>query len=79
MIGVPLVKDGSDSQDLSRTMETLICREGYSLFEAMDLLFPPIINEIKAYSEHLQDLYTYLREGMGTLCTRTSWYYFKIW
>lgn len=65
MIGVPLVKDGSDSQDLSRTMETLICREGYSLFEAIDLLFPPIINEIKAYPEKLQDLYTYLREGWG--------------
>ncbi|WP_248735961.1 glutamate synthase-related protein [Neobacillus rhizosphaerae] len=65
MIGVPLVKDGSDSQDLSRTMETLICRDGYSLFEAMDLLFPPIINEIKAYAENLQDLYTYLREAWG--------------
>lgn len=65
MINVPLVKDGSDSQDLSRTMETLICREGYSLFEAMDLLFPPIINEIKAYPKHLQDLYTYLREAWG--------------
>ncbi|EKN63656.1 glutamate synthase large subunit [Neobacillus bataviensis LMG 21833] len=65
MINVPLVKDGSDSQDLSRTMETLICRDGYTLFEAMDLLFPPIINEIKAYPEHLQDLYTYLREAWG--------------
>jgi glutamate synthase (NADPH/NADH) large chain len=65
MIGVPLVKDGSDSQDLSRTMETLICREGYTLFEAIDLLFPPIINEIKAYSEDLQDLYTYIREAWG--------------
>jgi glutamate synthase (NADPH) large chain len=65
MIGIPLVKDGSDSQDLSRTMETLICRDGYSLFEAMDLLFPPIINEIKAYPSHLQDLYTYLREAWG--------------
>ncbi|MDR6124778.1 glutamate synthase domain-containing protein 1 [Bacillus sp. SLBN-46] len=65
MIGVPLVKDGSDSQDLSRTMETLICRQGYSLFEAIDLLFPPIINEIKAYSNELQDLYTYLREAWG--------------
>ncbi|MED3623742.1 glutamate synthase-related protein [Neobacillus thermocopriae] len=65
MIGVPLVKDGSDSQDLSRTMETFICRDGYTLFEVMDLLFPPIVNEIKAYPEHLQDLYTYLREGWG--------------
>lgn len=65
MIGIPLVKGGSDSQDLSRTMETLLCRDGYSLFEVMDLLFPPIINEIKAYSEHLQDLYTYIREAWG--------------
>lgn len=65
MIGVPLVKDGSDSQDLSRTIETLICRDGYTLFEALDLLFPPIINEIKAYSSHLQDLYSYMREAWG--------------
>lgn len=65
MIGVPLVKDGSDSQDLSRTMETLICHHGHSLFEAIDLLFPPIINEMKAYSEDLRDLYTYLREAWG--------------
>ena len=36
-----------------------------SLFEAIDLLFPPIINEIKAYPDHLQDLYTYMREGWG--------------
>jgi glutamate synthase (NADPH) large chain len=65
MIGVPLVKDGSDSQDLSRTIETLICRDGLSLFEAMDILFPPIINEMKAYPDHLQDLYTYIREAWG--------------
>ncbi|MCA1032652.1 glutamate synthase [Bacillus timonensis] len=65
MIGVPLTDGGSDSQDLSRTIETLISRDGYSLFEAVDILFPPIINEIKAYPEHLQDLYTYIREAWG--------------
>jgi glutamate synthase (NADPH) large chain len=65
MIDVPLTHNGSDSQDLSRTIETLICRYGYSLFEAMDILFPPIVNEIKAYPEHLQDLYTYIREAWG--------------
>ncbi|NRD78226.1 glutamate synthase [Bacillus sp. BRMEA1] len=65
MLGVPLVKDGSDSQDLSRAIETFICREGYSLFESMDVLFPPIVNEIKAYPTHLQDMYTYLREAWG--------------
>jgi glutamate synthase (NADPH) large chain len=64
-IDVPLVENGSDSQDLNRTIETLIGREGYSLFEAMELVFPPIINEIKQYPDHLRDLYTYLRESWG--------------
>ncbi|MGN1400068.1 MAG: glutamate synthase-related protein [Bacillus sp. (in: firmicutes)] len=65
MIGVPLVKDGSDSQDLNRTIETLISRHGYSLFEAIEVIFPPIINEIKSYSPKQQDLYTYIREAWG--------------
>ena len=65
MMDVPLVNNGSDSQDLNRTIDTFICRGGFSLFEAIDLLFPPIINEIKAYPDHLQDLYTYMREGWG--------------
>lgn len=65
MVGVPLVNGGSDSQDLSRTLETFIYREGYSLFEALDIVFPPIINEMKEYPSHLQDLYTYLRESWG--------------
>ncbi len=64
-IDVPLVENGSDSQDLNRTIETLIGRDGYSLFEAMELVFPPIINEIKQYPDHLQDLYAYLRETWG--------------
>jgi glutamate synthase (NADPH) large chain len=64
-IQVPLVEGGSDSQDLSRTIDTLLSRDGYSLFEAMDVMFPPIINEIKAYPQHLQDLYTYVREAWG--------------
>ncbi|MFC0273808.1 glutamate synthase-related protein [Metabacillus herbersteinensis] len=65
MIDVPLTLGGSDSQDLNRTIETLVCRDGYSLFEAVDVLFPPIINEIKSYPDHLKDLYTYVREAWG--------------
>jgi glutamate synthase (NADPH/NADH) large chain len=65
MINVPLTDGGSDSQDLDRTIHTLISRDGYSLFEALDILFPPIVNEIKAYPEHLQDLYAYIREAWG--------------
>ncbi|OEH91403.1 glutamate synthase-related protein [Bacillus solimangrovi] len=65
MVDVPLTHGGSDSQDLDRTLHTFISREGYSLFEAADILFPPIINEIKSYPNHLQDLYTYIREAWG--------------
>ena len=65
MIHVPLTAGGSDSQDLNRTLETLLIQYNYSLFEAMDILFPPIINEIKLYEPHLQDLYTYIREAWG--------------
>ncbi|MCP8970966.1 glutamate synthase-related protein [Ectobacillus ponti] len=65
MMGIPLTNGGSDSQDLNRTIETLLARYDFTLFEAVDLLFPPIINEIKLYKEHLQDLYTYAREAWG--------------
>ena len=47
MLGVPITDDGSDSQDLNRTVESLISREGLSLVEAMELVLPPIVNEIK--------------------------------
>lgn len=65
MIDVPLTAGGSDSQDLNRTLETLLVQYNYSLFEAMEILFPPIINEIKLYETPLQDLYTYIREAWG--------------
>ena len=65
MINVPLTAGGSDSQDLNRTLETLLVQYNYSLFEAMDILFPPIINEIKLYETNLQNLYTYIREAWG--------------
>lgn len=65
MIGVPLIEGGSDSQDMNRTIETFIHRFGLSLFEAMELVFPPIINEMKHYPESLQDLYVYYRQIWG--------------
>jgi glutamate synthase (NADPH/NADH) large chain len=65
MVGVPLTDGGSDSQDMNRTIETFIHRFGFSLFEAMELVFPPIINEIKRYPAHLQDLYMYYRQIWG--------------
>ncbi|WP_202080985.1 glutamate synthase-related protein [Caldalkalibacillus salinus] len=65
MINAPLVEGGSDSQDLNRTIETLIHRYGFSLFEALEMVFPPIINEIKHLKEELQDLYVDIRQTWG--------------
>ncbi|WP_238392496.1 glutamate synthase-related protein [Paenibacillus antri] len=65
MIGVPLVDGGSDSQDMNRTIETFIHRHGFSHFEAMELVFPPIHNEMKSFRPELQDLYVYYRQIWG--------------
>jgi glutamate synthase (NADPH) large chain len=64
-MNVPLVKDGSDSQDMNRVLDTFLSRHDYNLFEAMEVMFPPIINEMKAYPEHLQNLYVFIREAWG--------------
>ncbi|MFA9559225.1 glutamate synthase-related protein [Evansella sp. AB-rgal1] len=65
MLGVPLVDGGSDSQDLNRVLDTFISRHNLSLFEAMEVVFPPIVNEIKKFPSHLKDLYSYIREAWG--------------
>ena len=46
MLGVPIGEGNSDSQDLNRTIETLIRRNGLSLPEAMEMVVPPIVDEI---------------------------------
>lgn len=65
MLGVPIHADGSDSQDFNRTVETFINRDGLSLVEAMELVLPPIVNEIKNLSEELRHFYMYLRQVFG--------------
>ena len=44
----PIQPDASDSQDLNRTIDTLVSREGLSLAEAMEMVVPPIVDEIRA-------------------------------
>ncbi|MGC5325813.1 glutamate synthase-related protein [Brevibacillus sp. SYSU BS000544] len=65
MLGVPLVVGGSDSQNLNRTIETFIHRYRFSLFEALEVVFPPIHHEMKGFSQDLQDLYVTLRQAWG--------------
>jgi len=65
MIGVPLTQGGSDSQDLNRTVESLVHRGGLTLVEALELTLPPIVNEIKGMPEELRGFYMYLRQAFG--------------
>jgi glutamate synthase (NADPH) large chain len=65
MLGVPIQPGSSDSQDLNRTIDTLVSREGLSLAEAMEMVVPPIVEEIRALPEDLHRFYMYLHQAMG--------------
>ncbi|MFL5871238.1 MAG: glutamate synthase central domain-containing protein, partial [Solirubrobacterales bacterium] len=65
MLGVRIHEDGSDSQDLNRTVDTLVRVEGLSLAEAMEAVVPPVVNEIRSLPADLHPFYMYLREAMG--------------
>jgi glutamate synthase (NADPH/NADH) large chain len=65
MLGVPIQPGSSDSQDLNRTIDTLVSRDGLSLAEAMEMVVPPIVEEIRSLPEDLHSFYMYLRQTMG--------------
>ncbi len=65
MLGVPIQPGSSDSQDLNRTIETLVSRDGLSLAEAMETVVPPIIDEIRLLPAELRRFYLYLHQAMG--------------
>ncbi|MBI3170228.1 MAG: glutamate synthase [Chloroflexi bacterium] len=65
MIGVDLPVGGSDSQDLDRLLATLIHHYRFSLAEAMELAFPPILDEVEKLPPELQTIYKYYRQAFG--------------
>ena len=65
MIGVQLVPNGSDSQDLDRTLATFIHHYGFSLAEAMEMIFPPVLSEVENLPPDLQHAYQYFRQAFG--------------
>jgi glutamate synthase (NADPH/NADH) large chain len=67
MLGVPIQPGCSDSQDLNRTIDTMVSRDGLSLAEAMETVLPPIVDEIRSLPEDLCRFYMYLRQAMGPL------------
>jgi len=65
LLNIPIQPNSSDSQDLNRTLGGLIHRGGLDILEAMEMIFPPIINEIKKMTPELQDLYMHMRQIWG--------------
>jgi len=65
MLGVPIKPGNSDSQDLNRVIETLINRDRFSLAEAMEMIVPPIVDEIRDLPDELHSFYMYLSQTMG--------------
>jgi glutamate synthase (NADPH/NADH) large chain len=65
MLGVPMQEGNSDSQDLNRTVETLIRAYDLSLAEAMEMVVPLIVDEIEHLPSELHSFYMYLRQAMG--------------
>jgi glutamate synthase (NADPH) large chain len=65
MLSVPIQPGSSDSQDLNRTIDTMVSREGLSLAEAMEMIVPPIVEEIRQLPEDLHGFYVYLHQAMG--------------
>lgn len=65
MLGVELVQNGSDSQDLDRLLATLIHEYHFTLAEAMEMAFPPILSEVEKFPPELQTIYKYYRQAFG--------------
>lgn len=65
MLGIQLVRSGSDSQDVDRVLASLIHHYHFSLTEAMELVFPPILNEVEKLSPELRAVYKYYRQAFG--------------
>jgi glutamate synthase (NADPH/NADH) large chain len=65
MLAVQVTPGASDSQDLNLTIDTMVSREGLSLAEAMEMVLPPIVHEIRTLPEELRGFYMYLHQTMG--------------
>ncbi len=64
-LGVRLPRNGSDSQDVDRALESFCIEDGLSLMEAMELVFPPSPFEIERMPASQQEVYNRLTIAFG--------------
>ena len=65
MLGVQLVEGASDSQDMDRLVHALCMKYGLDLAEAMEVVFPPIHDELRYLSPEAQAVYRHYRAAFG--------------
>ncbi len=65
MLDVQLVEGGSDSQDVDRLVHALCLKYGLDLAEAMEVVFPPILDELQYLSPEAQAVYRHYRAAFG--------------
>ena len=65
MLGVVLPDNGSDSQDVDRTLNTFLDEFDLSLAAAMEMMFPPIVPEMKKLESTILPLYRFFRQFWG--------------
>ncbi|MBN1265932.1 MAG: hypothetical protein JXA25_10595 [Anaerolineales bacterium] len=64
-IGVNLTRDGSDSQDIDRSIHSLCVKHNLDLIEALELIFPPVPYELEQFPPELRTVYTRMRQAFG--------------
>ena len=64
-IGVKLPRNGSDSQDVDRTIHSLCANYGLDLVEAMETVFPPVPYEVETLPPEQRAVYTRIRQSFG--------------
>jgi len=62
---IALSRSGSDSQDVDAVLRGMVLGLRLTPVEAIELLFPPIVNEMKRMPAELQDLYIQARAAFG--------------
>ena len=65
MLKIPMVENGSDSQDVDRTIYALCMRHGLDLIEAMEHVFPPFSHDLLQDAPEIHDMYDEIRQSFG--------------
>ena len=65
MLKIAMVENGSDSQDVDRTIYALCMRHGLDLIEAMEHVFPPFEHDLLQNSPEIHDMYAEMRQAFG--------------